>query len=219
MDGQAARQAVVSDLVNVSLDSASRASRNARRAACAVALVVGLALAGCRQSNTTDTASGTAQGGSSASPGSGGSASPGAGNPGTGSGGTGTGSGSGTGTGGGSGGGTGTGGAPKPGAPPECNDIAAAPALHEIGDTLDKMDTPDTAAAAKATLHADAGQLTTIAAKTSDGTLRSRLNAFAVAINNVADSGTDNMGTMMSFATTLRDVSQSAQDVCGLSIG
>jgi hypothetical protein len=108
---------------------------------------------------------------------------------------------------------------PKPGAPPECTDIANAAALHEIGDTLDKMDAPDTAAAARTTLHGDAGQLTTIAAKTSDATLRSRLNAFAVAINSVADSGTDNMGTMMSFATTLRDVSQSAQEVCGLSIG
>jgi len=179
---------------------------------CAVALVAGLALAGCSQSKTTDSASSTPPPGASASVGAG---SPGAvGQPG--SSGTGTGSGSGTGSGGGTSGG---GGVPKPGAPPECTDIANAAALHEIGDTLDKMDTPDTAAAAKATLHSDAGQITTIAAKTGDATLRGRLNAFAVAVNSVADSGTDNMGTMMSFATTLRDVSQSAQEVCGLSIG
>jgi len=182
---------------------------------CAVALVAGLALAGCSQSKTTDSASGTPPTGASASVGAAGS--PGAGGQPGGSG-TGTGSGSGTGSGGGTSGGGG-GGAPKPGAPPECTDIANAAALHEIGDTLDKMDTPDTAAAAKATLHSDAGQITTIAAKTGDATLRGRLNAFAVAVNSVADSGTDNMGTMMSFATTLRDVSQSAQEVCGLSIG
>jgi hypothetical protein len=212
VDGHAVRQAVVSDLVNFSSDSAPSASRHVRRAACAVALVAGLALAGCSQSKATDSASGPLPSGSSASPSAGGSASPGAGNPGSGGTGTGSGPGSGGGTGGGSAGG------PKAGAPPECNDIAAAPALHEIGDTLDKLDTPDTVAAAKATLHADAGQLTTIAAKTGDGTLRNRLNAFAVAVNSVADSGTDNMGTMMSFATTLRDVSQSAQEVCGLSI-
>jgi hypothetical protein len=181
---------------------------------CAVALVAGLALAGCSQSKTTDSASGTPPTGASASVGAG---SPGAGGQPGGSG-TGTGSGSGTGSGGGTSGGGG-GGVPKPGAPPECTDIANAAALHEIGDTLDKMDTPDTAAAAKATLHSDAGQITTIAAKTGDATLRGRLNAFAVAVNSVADSGTDNMGTMMSFATTLRDVSQSAQEVCGLSIG
>jgi len=180
---------------------------------CAVALVAGLALAGCSQSKTTDSASGTPPTGASASVGAG---SPGAGGQPGGSG-TGTGSGSGTGSGGGTSGGGG--GVPKPGAPPECTDIANAAALHEIGDTLDKMDTPDTAAAAKATLHSDAGQITTIAAKTGDATLRGRLNAFAVAVNSVADSGTDNMGTMMSFATTLRDVSQSAQEVCGLSIG
>jgi len=182
---------------------------------CAVALVAGLALAGCSQSKTTDSASGTPPTGASASVGAG---SPGAGGQPGGSG-TGTGSGSGTGSGGGTSGGGGGGGVPKPGAPPECTDIANAAALHEIGDTLDKMDTPDTAAAAKATLHSDAGQITTIAAKTGDATLRGRLNAFAVAVNSVADSGTDNMGTMMSFATTLRDVSQSAQEVCGLSIG
>jgi hypothetical protein len=181
---------------------------------CAVALVAGLALAGCSQSKTTDSASGTPPTGASASVGAG---SPGAGGQPGGSG-TGTGSGSGTGSGGGTSGGGG-GGVPKPGAPPECTDIANAAALHEIGDTLDKMDTPDTAAAARATLHSDAGQITTIAAKTGDATLRGRLNAFAVAVNSVADSGTDNMGTMMSFATTLRDVSQSAQEVCGLSIG
>ena len=181
---------------------------------CAVALVAGLALAGCSQSKTTDSASGTPPTGASASVGAAGS--PGAGGQPGGSG-TGTGSGSGTGSGGGTSGGGG--GVPKPGAPPECTDIANAAALHEIGDTLDKMDTPDTAAAAKATLHSDAGQITTIAAKTGDATLRGRLNAFAVAVNSVADSGTDNMGTMMSFATTLRDVSQSAQEVCGLSIG
>ena len=181
---------------------------------CAVALVAGLALAGCSQSKTTDSASGTPPTGASASVGAG---SPGAGGQPGGSG-TGTGSGSGTGSGGGTSGGGG-GGVPKPGAPPECTDIANAAALHEIGDTLDKMDTPDTAAAAKATLHSDAGQITTIAAKTGDATLRGRLNAFAVAVNSVADSGTDNMGTMMSFANTLRDVSQSAQEVCGLSIG
>jgi len=181
---------------------------------CAVALVAGLALAGCSQSKTTDSASGTPPTGASASVGAG---SPGAGGQPGGSG-TGTGSGSGTGSGGGTSGGGG-GGVPKPGAPPECTDIANAAALHEIGDTLDKMDTPDTGAAAKATLHSDAGQITTIAAKTGDATLRGRLNAFAVAVNSVADSGTDNMGTMMSFATTLRDVSQSAQEVCGLSIG
>ena len=182
---------------------------------CAVALVAGLALAGCSQSKTTDSASGTPPTGASASVGAG---SPGAGGQPGGSG-TGTGSGSGTGSGGGTSGGGGGGGVPKPGAPPECTDIANAAALHQIGDTLDKMDTPDTAAAAKATLHSDAGQITTIAAKTGDATLRGRLNAFAVAVNSVADSGTDNMGTMMSFATTLRDVSQSAQEVCGLSIG
>jgi hypothetical protein len=181
---------------------------------CAVALVAGLALAGCSQSKTTDSASGTPPTGASASVGAAGS--PGAGGQPGGSG-TGTGSGSGTGSGGGTSGGGG--GVPKPGAPPECTDIANAAALHEIGDTLDKMDTPDTAAAARATLHSDAGQITTIAAKTGDATLRGRLNAFAVAVNSVADSGTDNMGTMMSFATTLRDVSQSAQEVCGLSIG
>jgi hypothetical protein len=215
VDGHAVRQAVVSDLVDLSIDSAARASRKAARAACAVALVAGLALAGCGTSKPTPPT------GSSASVGATGTGSPGPGGQSGGSG-TGTGSGSGGTSGGGtSGGGTGGGGggAPKPGAPPECTDIANAAALHEIGDTLDKMDTPDTSAAAKATLHADAGQLTTIAAKTSDGTLRSRLNAFAVALNSVADSGTDNMGTMMSFATTLRDVSQSAQEVCGLSIG
>ena len=179
---------------------------------CAVALVAGLALAGCSQSKTTDSASGTPPTGASASARASGAGSPGAGGQ---PGGTGSGAGSGSGT--GSGGGSG--GAPKPGAPPECTDIANAAALHEIGDTLDKMDTPDTAAAARATLHSDAGQITTIAAKTGDATLRGRLNAFAVAVNSVADSGTDNMGTMMSFATTLRDVSQSAQEVCGLSIG
>ena len=204
MDGQGVRQAVVSDLVNVT------------RSSCVVALVAGLtlALAGCGQSKTDHSASDTPSTGSSASSGAAGTGSPGAGGQ---AGGTGTGTGTGSGSGGGTSGGNG--GAPKPGAPPECNDIANTPALHEIGDTLDKLDTPDTAAAAKATLHADAGQLTTIAAKTSDSTLRSRLSAFAVSINSVADSGTDNMGTMMSFATNLRDVSQSAQEICGLSIG
>jgi hypothetical protein len=179
---------------------------------CAIALMAYLALAGCSQSKSSDSASGTPPTGVSASVGASGAGSPGAGGQPGGSG-TGTGSGSGT------AGGTSGGGTPKPGAPPECTDIANAAGLHEIGDTLDKMDMPDTAAAAKVTLHSDASQITTIAAKTGDATLRSRLNAFAVAINSVADSGTDNMGTMMSFATTLRDVSQSAQEVCGLSIG
>jgi hypothetical protein len=191
---------------------------NIRRALCAVALVAGLALTGCGQSKTSDTASGPPQGDTSASagaPGSGsGSPGPAGANGGSNTGGTGAAGGSGGGSGGSASGNT-----PKPGAPPECDEIATAPALHQIGDTLDQMDTPDTAAAAKATLQSDAGQLTTIASHTGDGTLKSRLNAFAVAINNVASSGTDNMVTMMTFATSLRDVSQSAQDVCGLSIG
>jgi hypothetical protein len=108
---------------------------------------------------------------------------------------------------------------PKPGAPPECNEIAAAPGLHEVGDTLDKLDTPDTAAAAGTQLHADASQLTMIALHTGDSTVKNRLNAFAGALNTVANTGTDDMAAMMALATTLRDVSQSAQDVCGLSIG
>jgi hypothetical protein len=108
---------------------------------------------------------------------------------------------------------------PKPGAPPECTDIAGAPALHTIGDTLDQMDTPATAAAAKSTLHTDADQLNTIASHTGNSTLKTRLTALAGAINNVAASGTDNMGTMLAFATALRDVSTTVMDVCGIGIG
>ena len=106
--GTGVRQAVVSDLVNVS------------RALCAVVLVGGLGLAGCSQSKATDSASGPQPSGSSASPSAGGSASPGAGNPGSGGG---TGAGSGTGSGGGTGGGT-AGGGPKAGAPVEYKEFA-----------------------------------------------------------------------------------------------
>ena len=171
-----------------------------------------IALTGCAQPKSTDTASGTPRDGTSASAGAG-SASPGAG---SGSGNTGTGGSAGSGS---TGSGGGTGAVPKPGAPPECTDIANAPALHTIGDTLDQMDTPGTAATAKATLHTDAAQLTTIASKSGNGTLKSRLTALATAIDAVASSGTDNMVTMLGFATALRDVSQTVQDVCGIGIG
>ena len=194
--GGGARQAVVSVLVNV------------RRALCAVALVAGLALAGCGHSTSGDTASGTPQGDAASSGSGSGSPGPGSTAGGGGSGGSNTG-----------GGGSGGGSVPKPGAPPECSEIATAPALHEIGDTLDKMDNPDTAAAAKATLHTDADQLNGIASHTGDGTLKTRLTVLAAAINNVASSGTDNMGTMLAFATALRDVSTTVQDVCGIGIG
>jgi hypothetical protein len=194
---------VVSELVNVP------------RALCALALAAGLALAGCGQSKSSDTASGTPQGDGSTS------AATGSASPGTTGGGAG-GSGGGIGGGGGGGGsstGGGAGGVPKPGAPPECTELASAPALHEIGDTLDQMDTPDTAAQAKATLHADAAQLNTIASHTGNGTLKARLIALASAIDSVANTGTDNMVTMLGFVTALRDVSESVQDVCGIGIG
>jgi hypothetical protein len=194
--------AVVSDLVNI------------RRALCAIALVAGLALTGCGQSKTANSASDNPQGATSASPGATASGSPAPGGANGGGGNTGGG-----GAAGGSSGGSGSGNAPKPGAPPECTEIATTPGLHDIGDTLDQMDAPDTAAAAKTKLQSDAGQITTIASHTGDGTLKSRLSSFATAITNVANSGTDNMGTMMTFATSLRDVSQSAQDICGLTIG
>jgi hypothetical protein len=192
---------------------------NVRRAICAVALVAGLALSGCGSAKS-NTSAGTPAGvtSTSAAAGSG----PSGGTAGQGSGG-GSNTGGGTGVGGGgsnTGGGGGTGGGgPKPGAPAECNDIAAAPGLHEIGDTLDQLDTPDTAAAAKTTLHSDAAQLTTIAGKTGNATLKARLTSFATSVNAVADTGTDNTGAMMGFATSLRDVSQTVMDVCGISIG
>ena len=211
------RQAVVSVFVNVRRNVRSTVrpavkptlKPTVRHRLCALALVAGLALTGCARPESSDAASGTPQDHGSAPAGAG-SASPG-GASGGGSGGTG-GSGS-TGSGGG------TGAVPKPGAPPECNDLANATALHTIGDTLDQMDTPDTAAAAKAALHADAAQLTTIASHTGNATLKTRLTALATAIDAVANSGTDNMVTMLGFATALRDVSQTVQDVCGIGIG
>jgi hypothetical protein len=186
---------------------------NVRRALCAVALVAGLALSGCGSAKSSTSADAP----QSASPTPASSATPAGANP---SGGTGGGSNTGGGTsGGGTGTSGGTGGGPKPGAPAECADIAAAPALHEIGDTLDQLDTPATAAAAKTTLHADATQLTTIAGKTANGTLKARLTSLATSINAIADTGTDNTGAMMGFATSLRDVSQTVMDVCGIGIG
>lgn len=209
--GAGTRQAVVSVLVNVRLSVRLKVRPNVRPALCSFALVAGLALAGCTQPNSSDSASGTPRGGASGSAGTG-SASPGG--PGSGSANTG-------GTGGSStkGSAGGTGAVPKLGAPPECTDLASAPALHTIGDTLDQMDTPATAAAATATLHSDTVQLTTIAAHTGNATLKTRLTALAGAIDAVASSGTDNMGTMLAFATALRDVSQTVQDVCGIGIG
>jgi hypothetical protein len=201
----AAQPAVVSVNVNV--------RPNVTRALCALAMVAGLALAGCSQPNSGGAASGSTPGDPSASAGAG-SPSPGSAGGGNTSGGGGGGGGSGT---SGSGGGTGT--VPKPGAPPECTDLASAPALHTIGDTLDQMDTPTTAAAAKATLQADAAQLNTIASRTGNATLKTRLTSLASAIDAVANSGTDNMGTMMGFVTALTDVSQTVQDVCGIGIG
>jgi hypothetical protein len=197
-----ARQAVVSVLVNVRPNAAP----HVRRRLSTLALVAGLALGGCAQPNSSDTATGgaPAAGTRSASPGAADSAGNGSGK----TGGSGT-----TGSGGG------TGSVPKPGAPPECTELASAPALHTIGDTLDQMDTPSTAAAAKATLQTDAAQLTTIASHTSNATLKTRLTALASAIDAVASSGTDNMGAMLTFATALRDVSQTVQDTCGIGIG